>query len=108
LGGLDGGTYVVDGPDRIGAAAKNGSCLSPPQSRPGALTAIAGCGDRRAPSDGLKFSEALNGAIEAAPDVDLAMIRKLLPQTHELDDEQLRAKIGRIDATHLVVTPWSE
>jgi hypothetical protein len=108
LGGLDGGTYVFEGPEHISAVTKTGTCLSPPLSRPGALTAAAACDDRRAPPDGLKFSEALNGAIDAAPGVDLAMIRKLLPQTRELDDVALRAKVGRLDATHLVVTPWSD
>ena len=108
LGGLDGGAYVIDGPDRIGAVSKTGRCLSPPQSRPGALATAAGCADRKAPPDGLKFSETLSGAIEVAPDVDLAMIRKLLPQTRELDDATLRAKLGRLDANHLVVTPWGD
>ena len=64
--------------------------------------------DRRAPPEGLRFSEALSGAIDTAPGVDLAMIRKLLPQTRELDDAQLRAKIGRLDDQRLVVTPWGE
>jgi hypothetical protein len=108
LGGLGGGAYVVGGAGRIGTLSKSGVCLSPPVSRPGALKPLSGCDDRRAPPAALAFSERIIGAIEPAPDADLALIRRLLPQTRDLDDAQLRAKIGRIDADHVVVTPWAE
>lgn len=106
LGGLGGGAYVVHGPDRIAVLAKNGACVSPPSSRPGVLEAASGCEELREPRAELTFSEHLLGAIDAAPDVDLALVRKLLPQTRELDDPALRARIGRVDERHIVVTPW--
>jgi hypothetical protein len=108
LGGLVEGTYVMLGADRVAVLSKRGACVSPPSSRPGMLAAVATCGDRREPVAGLAFSEQLSGAIAPAPDADLSMIRRLLPQTRELDDEQLRTKIGRLDASHVVVTPWAD
>lgn len=107
MGGLAGATYVIAGADRVGVLTRTGMCLSPPMARPGALKAVAHCGTGAPkPAAGLAFSERVGGAIAAAPDADLALIRKLLPQTAEFDDETLRTKIGRIDKDHLVVTPW--
>ncbi|NOT40115.1 MAG: hypothetical protein HOP13_06460 [Alphaproteobacteria bacterium] len=107
MGGLAGATYVIAGASRIGVLTKRGACLSPPMARPGALKTVAHCGSGAAsPATGLAFSEPLAGAITPAPDADLALIRKLLPQTADFDDETLRTKIGRIDKEHLVVTPW--
>lgn len=108
LGGLNEGFYVVRGPDQMAALAMSGACVSPPMSRPGVLTRVASCSDPKPPPEGLSFSERLSGAISPAPDADLAMIRKLLPQTSDLSDEELRAKIGRIGPDHLVVTPWKD
>jgi len=107
MGGLAGATYVVAGAERIGVLTKTGLCLSPPMARPGTLKTVAHCGSGvPKPVAGLAFSERIAGAIAPAPDADLAMIRKLLPQTADLDDETLHTKIGRIDKDHLVVTPW--
>jgi hypothetical protein len=107
MGGLAGATYVVAGAGRIGVLTKTGVCLSPPMARPGTLQAVDHCGTGvPKPAAGLAFSERIGGAISAAPDADLALIRKLLPHTAEFDDETLRTKIGRIDKDHLVVTPW--
>lgn len=108
LGGLHRGVYVVRGPDDVGVVSMSGACLSPPESRPGVLTPVDRCGDRRPLPEGFAFSESLSGEISTAPDADLAMIRKLLPQTSDLSDAQLRVRIGRLGAHHLVVTPWSE
>ncbi len=109
LGGLSRGAFVLRGPDRAAAMSQGGTCLSPPESKPGVLTPAEGCGDRQPAPDGLAFSETVTGAISSAPDADLAMIRKLLPQTRDLDDAQLRARTGRLGATHhLVVTPWDQ
>lgn len=105
LGGLAGATFVVAGVDRIGVMTRSGTCLAPPTMRPGPLKPVQVCGSvSRIPLAG--FSERVAGAIAPAPDVDLALIRKLLPQTEELDDETLRLKIGRIDKHTVVVTPW--
>jgi hypothetical protein len=107
MGGLAGATYVIAGASRIGVLTKTGACLSPPMARPGALKAVDHCGSiAPKPVVGLAFSERVAGAIAPAPDADLALIRKLLPQTADLDDETLHTKIGRIDNDHLVVTPW--
>lgn len=106
LGGLDGGAYFVIGPDAIGAKGRSGVCLSPPESRPGGLKGGAGCADQRPSADGMTFSERISGAISPAPDANLAMVRKLLPQTAEVSDADLRARIGRVGKHHLVVTPW--
>jgi hypothetical protein len=108
LGGLGGGAYVVRGLGQIAVLSKSGACISPPSTRPGILEVASGCEERRAPPAGLAFSERLIGAIDAAPGADLALVRKLLPQTRDLDDAQLRAKIGRIDERHIVVTPWGD
>jgi len=107
LGGLAGATYVIAGANRIGVLTKTGACLSPPTARPGVLTAVAHCGAgaQKAPA-GLAFSERVAGVVTPAPDADLALIRKLLPQTAELDDAALHTKVGRIDKETLVVTPW--
>jgi hypothetical protein len=107
IGGLAGATYVIAGANRIGVLTKTGACLTPPMGRPGALKPVAHCGSGAPkPVTGLAFSERVAGAITPAPDADLALIRKLLPQTADLDDETLHTKIGRIDKDHLVVTPW--
>jgi hypothetical protein len=107
MGGLAGATYVIAGAGRIGVLTRAGACLSPPMARPGALKAVAHCGSGAPqPIAGLAFSERVAGAVAGAPEADLALIRKLLPQTAEFDDETLRTKIGRIDKDHLVVTPW--
>jgi hypothetical protein len=105
LGGLSGATFVIASADKVGVMTKSGTCLAPPTARPGPLKAVAVCGSvARTPLAG--FSERVAGAIAPAPDADLALIRKLLPQTAEFDDETLRLKIGRIDKNTLVVTPW--
>jgi hypothetical protein len=107
MGGLAGATYVIAGASRIGVLTKRGVCLAPPMARPGALKTADHCGGGvPGVAQGLAFSEPLAGAIAPAPDADLALIRKLLPQTADFDDETLRTKIGRIDKDHLVVTPW--
>lgn len=107
MGGFADATFVVAGADRVGILTRTGLCLSPPMARPGTLKVVAYCGnDAPKPTAGLAFSERVVGAIAPAPDVDLALIRKLLPQTADFDDETLRTKIGRIDKTHVVVTPW--
>ncbi len=107
MGGLAGATYVIAGASRIGVLTKRGICLSPPMGRPGVLKPVDHCGSGApSPVTGLAFSEPLAGAIMPAPNADLALIRKLLPQTADFDDETLRTKIGRIDKDHLVVTPW--
>jgi hypothetical protein len=107
MGGLAGATYVISGASRIGVLTKAGACLSPPMARPGPLKAVAHCGSGTPkPVTGIAFSERVVGAITPAPDADLALIRKLLPQTADLDDETLHSKVGRIDKDHLVVTPW--
>lgn len=108
LGGLDGGAYFVAGPDAVGAKGRSGLCALPPESRPGALKGAASCGDQRPSSDGLAFSERIAGAISPAPDANLALIRKLLPQTAEMSDADLRARVGRVGEHHLVVTPWGK
>lgn len=108
LGGLGGGAYVVRGHDRIAVLSKSGACVSAPYSRPGVLKPVSGCEERREPAQGLAFSERLMGAIDAAPEVDLALVRKLLPQARDLDDAQLRARIGRLDERRIVVTPWAD
>lgn len=108
LGGLAGGTYVMRNADRVGVQGKGGACVSPPVSRPGLVTAADDCAAQSEPAAGLAFSEPIIGAIQIAGDVDLALIRRLLPQTRDLDDAQLRTKIGRLGAHHLVVTPWVE
>lgn len=104
LGGLDGGAYFVSDANAIGAKGRSGVCLSPPQSRPGALAAST-CTDGAAP-EGFRFSERIRGVIAPASGANLALVRKLLPQTSDLSDDQLRAKVGRVGDHHLVVTPW--
>jgi hypothetical protein len=106
LGGLAGATFVIAGANRIGVLTKTGACLSPPTARPGVLKAVAHCGGTPKPAAGLAFSERVAGVVTLAPDADLALIRKLLPQTAELDDAALHTKVGRIDKDTLVVTPW--
>ena len=106
LGGLAGGTYVMRDADRVGVQGTGGACVSPPVSRPGLVTTKGDCSGQSEPADGLAFSEPIIGAIATAGDVDLAMIRRLLPQTRDLDDAALRMRIGRLGAHHLVVTPW--
>ena len=107
IGGLAGATYVIAGANRIGVLTRAGMCLSAPTTRPGTLKPVALCGSGvPKPVAGLAFSERVAGAVAPAPDADLALIRKLLPQTSDLDDETLRTKIGRIDKDNLVVTPW--
>lgn len=107
MGGLAGATYVIAGANRIGVLTKTGVCLTPPMARPGALKAVDHCGSGAAkPVAGIAFSERVAGAIVPAPDADLALIRRIMPQTADLDDETLHSKIGRIDKDHLVVTPW--
>lgn len=108
LGGLDGGAYFVAGPDAVGAEGRSGLCSSPPESRPGALKGAAACGDQHPSPDGMAFSERIRGAISPVPDANLALVRKLLPQTAEISDAELRARIGRVGDHHLVVTPWGE
>lgn len=108
LGGLDAGTYVMRDHDHAVVLSKSGACLSPLLSRPGLLKSAATCGDQSEPAVGFGFSERIVGAIATAPDADLAMLRRLLPQTRELDDATLRAKVGRLDEHHLVVTPWAD
>lgn len=107
LGGVAGGTYVIGGAGRIAVLTKGGTCVSAPSSRPGALTA-ADCSAQSEPAAGLKFSEPVIGAIATAGDVDLAAIRRALPQTRDLGDAALRARVGRLDADHVVVTPWGD
>jgi hypothetical protein len=107
IGGLAGATYVIAGANRIGVLTRAGVCLSAPTARPGTLKTVTHCGNGvPKPVAGLAFSERVAGAVAPAPDADLVLIRKLLPQTAELDDETLRTKIGRIDEDNLVVTPW--
>ena len=106
LGGVDGGTYVLRDADRVGVLSKGGACVSPPVARPGPVTAAGDCSGQSEPADGLAFSEPIIGAIATAPDADLALVRKLLPQTRDLGDAQLRPKIGRLDGRYIVVTPW--
>jgi hypothetical protein len=108
LSGLSGGSYVVRGPDDAVVLSKSGACLSPLPARAGALTPARGCENKAALLTGFAFSERVVGAIAAAPDADLALIRRLLPQTGDLSDDQLRAKIGRVGDHHLVVTPWKD
>lgn len=106
LGGLVGATYVILGANRIGVLTKAGKCLSPPTARPGELKAVGHCDLTGKSTTLLAFSERVVGSVTPAPDADLALVRKLLPQTADLDDETLHTKIGRIDKDHLVVTPW--
>jgi hypothetical protein len=106
FGGVEGGVYVIAGASKVSVLTKRGVCLTPPTAAPGALKSAASCEGSRTPVEGVGFSERVAGAITAAPEADLALVRKLLPQTAELDDETLRLKIGRIDGRHLVVTPW--
>ena len=107
LGGFADAIYVIAGANRIGVLTAAGTCLSAPTARPGTLKAATFCSASAAkPAAGIAFSERVAGPVAPAPDADLALIRKLLPQTVELDDETLHAKIGRIDKDHLVVTPW--
>jgi hypothetical protein len=107
VGGLTGATYVIGSVTRVGLLTKTGVCLTPPMARPGSLKAVDYCGSVAAkPVAGIAFSERVAGAIAPAPEADLAAIRKIMPQTADLDDETLRSKIGRIDKDHLVVTPW--
>src|SRR5262249_55620588 len=106
LGGLDGGVYLVRGPRDTVVLSKSGACVSPPQSRPGALKAANGCASGATASNAIAFSERIAGNIKPAPDADLALIRKLLPQAVDLSDDELRARTGRLSPHHLVVTPW--
>jgi hypothetical protein len=108
LSGLSGGTYIVRGPEDTVVVSKSGACASALPARVGALTHAAGCEQAPAPVAGFAFSERVSGAIKPAPDADLALIRKLLPQTSDLADDQLRAKVGRVGDHHLVVTPWKD
>ena len=106
FGGLAAATYVITDAKKIGVLTKRGTCLTPPSARPGALKIVANCGGPEQQVERIGFSERLAGSIIEAPDADLAQIRRLLPQTADLDDETLRLKIGRIDGRYLVVTPW--
>jgi hypothetical protein len=106
LGGLGGGVYLVRGPRDTVVLSKSGACVSPPLSRPGALQSANGCKGDASVSKSLAFSERLAGNIKPAPDADLALIRKLLPQAVDLSDDELRARTGRLSPHHLVVTPW--
>jgi hypothetical protein len=107
LGGLHDGAYIVRGPNDTAVLSKSGACVSPPGSRPGALTAKDACAGGQALPKTFAFSEKIAGAVKPAGTVDLAMIRKLLPQANDLSDAQLRAQTGRIGANYLVVTPWA-
>lgn len=102
LGGLVCGMYVVRGPDRIAVLAKSDARISAPSSRPDALEAASGCEERRETQARLEFSEHFVGAIDATPNADLALVRKLMLQTRGLDDAQLRARIGRLEERHLL------
>jgi hypothetical protein len=108
LSGLSGGTYIVRGPDDAVVVSKSGACVSPLPARVGVLVLARGCEREAAPLAGFAFSERIAGAIKPAHDADLGLIRKLLPQTSDLSDEQLRAKVGRVGDHHLVVTPWKD
>lgn len=106
LGGLAGGTYVFGGANNIGVLTKAGVCLTPPTARPGVLKPVSTCDSAPKTTVGLAFSERVAGGVTPAPDADLALIRKLLPQTVDLDDTTLRTKVGRVDKDTIVVTPW--
>lgn len=107
LGGVYDGAYIVRGPDDTVVLSKSGACVSPPQSRPGALATAAACAEPRSLPATFAFSERIGGAVKPAGTVDLAMVRKLLPQSSDLTDAQLRAQMGRVGPHHLVVTPWA-
>jgi hypothetical protein len=106
LGGLYDGAYIVRGVDQAVVLSKSGTCVSPPQSRPGALTVRAPCHAPQPLPASFAFSERVGGAIKAADNANLALIRKLLPQANDLSDAELRAQTGRIGPHHLIVTPW--
>ena len=107
LGGVYDGAYVVRGPNDTVVLSKSGACVSPPQSRPGALATAAACAGPQPLPATFAFSERIGGAVKPAGTVDLAMVRKLLPQSSDLSDAQLRAQMGRVGPHHLVVTPWA-
>ena len=103
IGGLESGAFVISSAKKVAVQTRSGACLAAPSTRPGVLKASKVCAGAQVVAG---FSEPLAGTVEAAPEADLALVRRLLPQTADHDDATLRAKIGRIDKDHLVVTPW--
>jgi hypothetical protein len=104
LSGLNGGVYIVRGPDNMIVLSKGGACVSAPPSLPGTLSPASGCDPTAGENH---FSERIAGDFKPASDAQLAVVRAVLPQSRDLSDTQLRAQVGRLGPHHLIVTPWA-